>query len=89
MGLGPVIIFTLEVSVMKKCNVAKSDMLNKLLNIQHRFNPLHVYCRLVERGINKRLSIFLCKYYEIIIYSWIAWFTIFAAQHYNLKHPAR
>jgi len=49
---------------------------NKILNIQHRFNPLHVYCRLVESGLNKRLSISICRYYEIIVYNWLVWLTI-------------
>ena len=47
-----------------------------MLNIQHRFNPLHVYCRLVDRGLNKGFSLSICKYYEILIYRWVAWFTI-------------
>ena len=55
-------------------------MLNMVLSIQHRFNPLHVYCRLVERGLNKRFSLSLCRYYEILIYSWLAWFTIVAVR---------
>ena len=50
-------------------------MVNMMLNIQHRFNPLHVYCRLVERGLNKKSSLSICKYYEILIYNWLSWFT--------------
>ncbi len=55
-------------------------LLNRILNIQHRLNPLHVYCRLVDRGMNARLCICLCKYYEIFIYSWLAWVTVLAAR---------
>ena len=51
-----------------------------MLNIQHRFNPLHVHCRLVERGLNKRFSLSICRYYEILIYSWLVWFTIVAVR---------
>ena len=51
-------------------------MVNTILKIQHRFNPLHVYCRLVERGLNKDLSISICKYYSIFIYSWLAYLTV-------------
>ena len=47
-----------------------------MLDVQHRFNPLHVYCRLVDRGLSKKLSLSICRYYEILIYSWLAWFTI-------------
>jgi hypothetical protein len=50
-------------------------MVKMMLNIQHRFNPLHVYCRLVERGVNKKSSLSICKYYEMLIYNWLAWFT--------------
>jgi hypothetical protein len=46
-----------------------------MLNIQHRFNPLHVYCRLVERGLNRKSSLSICRCYEILIYSSLAWFT--------------
>ena len=42
-----------------------------ILEIQHRFNPLHVYCRLMERGINKKISIVFCRRYEILIYKWL------------------
>ena len=47
-----------------------------MLIIQHRFNPLYVYCRLVERVLNKKPSLSICKYFEILIYSWLAWFNI-------------
>jgi len=49
---------------------------NVMLTIQHRFNPLHVYCRLVDTGLNKRLSMCICKHYEMLIYSWLSWCTI-------------
>ena len=55
-------------------------MKDKILNIEHRFNPLHVYCRLIERGMNKRFSLSICRYYEILIYSWLGWFTIVAVR---------
>jgi hypothetical protein len=55
-------------------------LLNKLLNIQHRFNPLHVHCRLVENGITNGLSVSICKWYEILVYRWLAWFTIIAVR---------
>ena len=46
------------------------------LNVQHRLNPLHVYCRLVERGLNKKSSLSICRCYEILIYSSLASITI-------------
>ena len=61
-------------------------MLNTMLNIQHRFNPLHVHCRLVDSGLNKRFSLSICRYYEFIIYSWIAWFTLVMVRICKLTH---
>jgi hypothetical protein len=43
----------------------------RFLAIQHRINPLHVYCRFLDRGLSKRFSASICKSYEILIYSWI------------------
>jgi len=42
-----------------------------ILETQHRLNPLHVYCRLVERRVNKKISKVLCWHYEILIYKWL------------------
>ena len=61
-------------------------MVKMMLNIQHRFNPLHVHCRLVERGLNKKSSLSICRYYEILIYSWLAWLTIVAVRICKLTH---
>jgi hypothetical protein len=47
-------------------------MITKILAVQHRLNPLHVYCRFVERGYNKRLSLFACKAYERLVFAWIS-----------------
>ena len=57
-----------------------STLLKAMLDIQHRFNPLHVYCRLVERGVKKELSISICKYYSILIYSWLTCLTVVGVQ---------
>ncbi len=47
----------------------------KTLSIQDRLNPLHVYCRLVERRLNKRVSISICRCYQILFYSWFCLLT--------------
>lgn len=39
-----------------------------LLSMQHTLNPLHIYCRLVERGIDPQVSIRLSRCYEATIY---------------------
>lgn len=60
---------------------AKQEMmLEKFLNIQHRCNPMHLHCRLVEKGVNKGVSISICRYYEILIYSWLAWVSSIGVQ---------
>ncbi len=49
-------------------------MVERLLSIQHRLNPLHVYCRLLDKGFERSLSALLCKSYETIIFFWISLF---------------
>jgi hypothetical protein len=39
-----------------------------LLSMQHTLNPLHIYCRLVERGLDPQVSIRLSRCYEAAIY---------------------
>jgi len=55
----------------------------KLLSIQHRSNPLHLYCRLLEKGLSKRLSMSLCKAYEILLFGSLS-FIIKNLIHYCL-----
>jgi len=43
-------------------------MLKIFLGIQHYINPLHIYCRLVEAGGDKRKSMLICKCYEKSIF---------------------
>ena len=50
------------------------DLATKFLNVQDRLNPLHIHCRLVERGLNKGLSISICKCYQVVFYSWFCLF---------------
>ncbi|HNR12571.1 MAG TPA: hypothetical protein PLG17_02430 [Thermodesulfobacteriota bacterium] len=39
-----------------------------LFELQHFCNPLHVYCRLVQWGIGKRMSLRLCVGYEMTVF---------------------
>lgn len=48
----------------------------RFLDIQHRCNPLHVFCRLVDRGFSKKTSKRACRCYEILIYWAISFFSI-------------
>jgi hypothetical protein len=38
------------------------------MEIKHCMNPLHIYCRLMDLGMGKRLSSFLCRFYERAIF---------------------
>lgn len=55
-------------------------MLEKLLSLQHRCNPLHVHCRLVERGMNQAVSLSICRWYEVLVYGWLAWLSVVGVQ---------
>lgn len=45
---------------MNTLNISPSD------NLRHYLNPIHVYCRLIDLKINKNLSKYLIKYYELL-----------------------
>lgn len=49
---------------------------NAILKFQDSLNPLHLHCRLVENGLNKKVSISTCALYEVLIYSWVCWISI-------------
>lgn len=49
----------------------EETMVGKFLAIQHRLNPLHLYCRFVDRGISRRFSVYLCRTYENLLFIWI------------------
>ena len=53
-------------------------MVEKLLSVQHRLNPLHVYCRFLDIGLNRRFSSTLCKSYEMVLFCWMSPFIRFA-----------
>jgi hypothetical protein len=46
-------------------------VIGRILNIQHRMNPLHIYCRLVEGGLDRRVSLAFCKSYEHLVFFWL------------------
>jgi hypothetical protein len=50
-------------------------MENLMLHIQHISNPLHVYCRLMNMGLEKQLALLLIRNYEILVYKRIIRFT--------------
>ena len=78
-GLGLICVTRLIRSLRKDL-----DLLSlRILQIQHGLNPLHVYCRLVDRGLDKKWSRSICKYYGIIVYSWLSWCSVVAVKVCN------
>ena len=49
-------------------NWMRETLVARLLSIQHRLNPLHVYCRLLDRGISKKLAMSAGKIYEVLLF---------------------
>lgn len=43
----------------------------RIFEIQHRMNPLHLYCRCMERGYGRGSSLFYCRIYEVTVFSWM------------------
>ncbi len=39
-----------------------------LLSLQHRLNPLHLYCRLMDRGLPKQTAIRVTRFYELTLH---------------------
>ena len=37
-------------------------------SLEHKMNPLHVYCRLVEAGLDKKVARYLATKYEFFIF---------------------
>lgn len=44
------------------------DYLTMNGTIQHYANPLHVYCRLRDIGVPKRVAVCLCRSYEQTVF---------------------
>jgi len=60
-------------SCVRKLKDTVDSWHNAILKFQDSFNPLHLHCRLVENGLNKKVSISTCALYEVLIYSWVCW----------------
>ncbi|MBN1105457.1 MAG: hypothetical protein JXL84_18750 [Deltaproteobacteria bacterium] len=50
-------------------------MVEKLLVFQHHLNPLHLYCRLLDQGVSRRVSLSVCRSYELLLFIWLTWVT--------------
>lgn len=43
--------------------------MNTLKNyLQHRFNPLHLFCRLCDAGLDRSMAMKMCGAYERFLY---------------------
>jgi len=42
-----------------------------MIELQHRVNPLHIYCRLVDHRLSNRTSLRVCRRYEQLVYPWV------------------
>jgi len=61
----------------------KETLVGRLLSIQHRLNPLHVYCRLLDRGISRNRAMSVGRAYELILFIWLS-FLIKTLIHFRL-----
>lgn len=62
-------------------------LVEKLLSVQHRLNPLHVYCRFLDIGLNRRFSTTLCKSYEMVLFCWMSSVLRFAVHLCYILNP--
>jgi hypothetical protein len=61
----------------------KETLVARLLSIQHRLNPLHVYCRLLDKGISRNRAMSVGKAYELLLFIWLS-FLIKTLIHFGL-----
>jgi hypothetical protein len=78
-GISTVAITQAKMYPVEKNGIAGSrpflevqPLVERLLSVQHRLNPLHVYCRFLEIGLSRRISTTLCKSYERVFFCWIS-----------------
>jgi hypothetical protein len=41
--------------------------------LQHRLNPAHMYCRLLDFGVGRKRALRMCAVYERFIYRGLLW----------------
>ena len=52
----------------ERLNWMRETLAARLLSVQHRLNPLHVYCRLLDRGMSKNRAMSVGKTYELLLF---------------------
>ena len=40
-----------------------------MAKLQHYLNPLHVFCRLRDLGVNPKRALLIAKHYEHVVYN--------------------
>jgi hypothetical protein len=46
-------------------------VITSIFALQHRMNPLHLYCRCMERGYRRGVSFFYCRAYEVTVFFFV------------------
>jgi hypothetical protein len=82
----PVLPETGRIKKHPNMNFGEERVIEKFLTIQHRLNPLHVYCRFLDRGLSRRLSFSLCKSYEVLIFIWISFLIKAVVYFYSIMN---
>jgi hypothetical protein len=61
-----------KVGLEKRCRKEAVTLIRRFLTIQHQLNPLHLYCRLLDKGLSREASAVLCRYYEVLVFVWLS-----------------
>jgi hypothetical protein len=64
----PCILIAEDKATGERPNWMRETLVARLLSIQHRLNPLHVYCRLLDRGVSRNLAMSAGKAYERLLF---------------------
>lgn len=60
------------IKCLSRKNPAGRGVMRRLRNyLQHRFNPVHLYCRLRDLGLGKSKARKMCSAYERFVYVWM------------------
>jgi triphosphoribosyl-dephospho-CoA synthetase len=46
-------------------------LVGAMIELEHKVNPLTIYCRLVNRNINRKTSMRVSRFYELVVYRWL------------------
>jgi hypothetical protein len=44
----------------------------RLLELQHALNPVHLYCRIVDAGVNRELAVTVSRSYEALVFTFLS-----------------